>query len=111
MTKATILGVPYSPMLISYSPFTNHLHPLLGHQALQVIGLTRPLAKAAGKVDARDIIWSGSQGSQGRTKLNHRALQTSGETLSAIPLDTLSATWDISGIGLSKSGSNKLDIC
>ena len=25
----------------------------------QVINLTRPLAKAAGKVDARDIIWHG----------------------------------------------------
>ena len=30
--------------------------------ARQVIGLTRPLAKAAGKVDARDIIWSGHRG-------------------------------------------------
>ena len=25
----------------------------------QVIGLTRPLAKAAGKVDARDVLWPG----------------------------------------------------
>ena len=30
--------------------------------ARQVIGLTRPLAKAAGKVEARDIIWSGHRG-------------------------------------------------
>ena len=31
------------------------------HCWAQVIGLTRPLAKAAGKVDARDVLWRGAQ--------------------------------------------------